>query len=474
MSKMFVGILFALLAASIAAPAFAHSPAMHAYIGQNTIGVWNSFDANFVTCFNRIDHVGCSTKKWYYIGLTMPDMFEVNTQEQIYTLLMKFYNIRNNMPSNSPLYIIDNTMSQTVTRMDFNGQFPNNNVSKLRDMAIYARDHGYAYYERALIYGVYMHVVQDLCAHMVQQPNSFGYGFTVNPDGVDLPDPVSVVENYHELFATTHIANWDFIKYMYMSKKDESAALNYGTGLDFYPIYNVIGQYRNNWQSETHNSCAKFVEAAANVGYAGPSLTQARLEAYMHGWAITLFFMYGYTGTSHTNPYTNIGGAFSHPFWSPNTIADYVGSIAIEDGGVNICSIPILCDIATSVLYKLFKHFDMGLGDLVLWGHFWGILEYSFPGGTRPWTSYFETPGGLDVAWSCVPESFRPQYQQSYEQMRSVVQTYNDLATGNKPNLRSTYQNEPQRAIDLWPVYKNCVDYGAFDYSANICGINVG
>lgn len=55
----------------------AHDLATHIYIGSRTMEVWREFDPTFYQYLRRDtnDILGVLTRKFYYIGLTLPDMF---------------------------------------------------------------------------------------------------------------------------------------------------------------------------------------------------------------------------------------------------------------------------------------------------------------------------------------------------------------------------------------------------------------
>lgn len=76
----------------------ASSPGTHMYIGSQTFEIWQTFDSDFTDCLNGIgctDQYSMLVRKYYYLGLTLPDMF--NFQEEIRQLINTLYDKRDNM-----------------------------------------------------------------------------------------------------------------------------------------------------------------------------------------------------------------------------------------------------------------------------------------------------------------------------------------------------------------------------------------
>jgi hypothetical protein len=491
MLKKWLALTIALLALSGAKAALAHSPQMHMYLGQSTIGVWNNFDPNFVNTFNLNTTQGKVTRKFYYLGLSLPDMFDEAAQNGINKLIQELYNktytyydtiygvpyqytfrVRDAIMSTSALYIKDATAAQMNSLMYFNSDARGHDLAKLWSMVCYAKNNNPGPWPKALIYGAYMHAVQDLYAHMVQQPSTFGHGYAINSEFTDMSDPLQIPEAYHELFSTTYIPSWDFMKWTYSGYAGGAAV--WGRGLDLWPWYNSDGTLGGGWQdieTGTGGGLATlrcFVDAANAVGYAGPGLTADRLKAYMHGWGIMMFLSSGYRGEK--DEYTDIGGLFTHPGWTPgHYLREFAGKITLETGGVyasNLIPIPVLSMIIDVALQGVIceKIMDKFISIYLPYG-----------GGTQPWPYYLESVAGLDEGWNLVPDRLKPDYYENYLKYRCLLVSYEATANVKKPQYRITYNDVPGKAVALAPMYQRSIDNGAgyLGYSASIAGVNV-
>lgn len=183
----------------------AHDLATHIYIGSRTMEAWREFDPIFYGYLTRPDNdiLGVLTRKFYYIGLTLPDMFlsresgDFDMQGTLRTLAFKLDTFRQRLENTviwrhtnifkgdseivlkvefslknpSPLLLTSTTLSNIATPITFPGPFPNSNLRKLQEMALYARSRtDWSPRTKALIYGAYMHVIQDHFAAMVFHP----------------------------------------------------------------------------------------------------------------------------------------------------------------------------------------------------------------------------------------------------------------------------------------------------------------
>jgi len=139
-----------------------YDPVTHMYLGTRpeAIEFWEAFgDPEFA---DELDAM--LVKKFYLIGLTLPDLLTSESQAGIREFLDILYDYRDY--ATGPLKIRDWTHSNVEVEITFPGSHPNTNLEKMREMALYARDAGWSSLEKAMIYGAYLHVVQDLYAHM--------------------------------------------------------------------------------------------------------------------------------------------------------------------------------------------------------------------------------------------------------------------------------------------------------------------
>ncbi len=218
---------------------YAHDPATHMYIGSQTFDVWQDFDPEFYSALCEGNtNTGVFTRKFYYLGLILPDMVDTVAQLGTRELITELYE---NLPEDSTI-TLDYTFSQnilgvwirlpvTITAtvkmksnhhglkirdftynnvqdpMYFNGNFPNTNLAKLKEMVDYAKSQGWTPEEKALIYGAYMHVIHDLYAHMVLQPSLFGHAFSIESDSAAGKGLLEIPECYYEALTATHIGD---------------------------------------------------------------------------------------------------------------------------------------------------------------------------------------------------------------------------------------------------------------------------
>ena len=68
-------ILVAVCAATVG---HAYDPGMHVWLGSKTFAAWQYYDPTFYSALNssEINPLGFTTRKFYYIGLTMPDLLD--------------------------------------------------------------------------------------------------------------------------------------------------------------------------------------------------------------------------------------------------------------------------------------------------------------------------------------------------------------------------------------------------------------
>ena len=208
-------------------------------------------------------------------------------------------------------------------------------------MVNYAKNHNWSPYEKALIYGAYAHVVEDLFGHMITQPSLFGYGYSVLGDSADINGIGEEYEALYEVYTPSYIDDWSFIKTLYSAviihgqiDPDESyidtslikdivaiASISFDF-MDFVMVDGQIGR----WSHIHFTPVEKFVEAANAVGYAGSTLTQDRLEAYLKGWGIANFFLMGWEKDG--NNQKNLGGIVGHlGTWSTDSALNFMNNI---------------------------------------------------------------------------------------------------------------------------------------------------
>jgi hypothetical protein len=455
----------------------AWDPASHIYLSLRMKEIWQEFDPKFYEALiqpNYDEFPGDDdrfrkfwlTKKFYYIGTTLPDMFDSITQEAaIQTLIDKLHEVRDDYgwaaDLNYGLYIEDVTHNNIQTLIDFKESEPNQNIQKIREMAKYARDRSdWEPYEKALIYGCYAHLLQDIVAHQILQPATYGYGKSIDSPELlydEYNKEIDILfagELYQELFTSTHIDDWLFtIYHIFTGEVDLGYIGSYinRTYLEFYH-YEIEGDpppIPYSWQQGNFEPIQRFVEAAyaSSVGYDVDNLTPDRMRSYMHGWAVILYFIIG----TRLNPTSEIGGIFGHPEWTPLDVHNFI--LGIFDDAVS-----------SSFLFHI----------LDLWGGFWdSMIDFSIHSKiygfwfiealipeyfdiddpTYPWPYYLESTEGWNSLWA--DEGEKPDI---INKIGSAIDYYERFSTEKKPNLRSTYADQLEEGLNFTGFIKDMID----------------
>lgn len=391
----------------------AHDPGSHWYIGYQTLQEWQDYDPAFYSLVDpaRTDIWAVCARKFYFIGLALPDILDEGSQAGIAGVLGALYDMRDEIIQPAPgsaFDITDNTKNQVQTRITFLGEPPNSNFQKLKEMADWVRNpnNGVAVEDRGLVYGALMHVIHDLYAHMGLQPSRFGYGKVYHPSGLAPEDePLFLAEQYYEILTPMYVPNWNFVKddifrsFYYDHVGGPRQLANPGIYCaSFWRAYEAqLGTLVERFQELDFEPMQAFVDAAVATSYATSSLTQERLEAYIHGAGIVLFAMYGYESGG-----ANLGGVFSHPEWTFPQAVDFVKNIGEAQWTIaGIIPLKGLVkavhfETAVAFVFKLLKRegsftFD---GQRIFTGPWMDIALDVI--GTNPWYTYFESPEGVD------------------------------------------------------------------------------
>ncbi len=444
----------------------AWDPASHIYLSQHMKEIWQDFDPEFYEVLTSPDPIFMQTqeeldnflaKKFYYIGTTLPDMFDYDAQGAIQGIINELYNlILDGAGITEPRHgyaIKENTYNNIHEQIIFGeNEEPNQNLEKISEMAIYARNQGWSPYKKALIYGCYAHLLEDIVAHMVLQPATFGYGKTIDSPELATEGLLSSGEIFHELFTATHIndADWELIDHHLFCGWAKDCG---GVYHRMYPLFQFFidifycegppprGWVRG-WQDLSFDPIAGFVEAASEVEYSIQNLTHERLQAYMHGWAISLFWLMGYDWDESYK-----GMILSHPNTDWVRIFIKIAGLGNRGDGNAIILIPTPKDLlGTSVLTIII---DGGLPFV--------LLQLALENCTYnyPWPSYLESVSEYERLWRCIRTTLRPA---AYDKYRSVIQYYEDHSTEKKPNLRSTYADQLEEGLNFQEFIKDMLD----------------
>ncbi len=345
----------------------AFNPYTHMWLGlqPETIEMWRQYDPSFAEAlehpyegdgWERLENN--LTRKFYLIGLTLPDILDTTNQRQIQKLLITIHNIDDNDYSGvinfgDVLYVSDGDSSVISEIIEFPDGVKdlNHNLTQLKRMADYARAHGWSPYEKALIYGAYLHVVQDLYGHMITQPTFFGYDYAVEGDSAIRADIGHYYEGMYEIYTpaaiddwsfldliyrTTHImfqpaifvhhhnftdslSNYDFIMVLkhFAHRRRATPSLYMGDNVPYtisYRVEKIIdedGSNSKNYELDLQRlhfaPIDRFIEACNATGYNIRNLTYRRLMLYIRGSLMMGSFIAGYDPASH-----EFGGILSH------------------------------------------------------------------------------------------------------------------------------------------------------------------
>ncbi len=516
MSKIYKISLILIALLSVVEFLSAHGLGMHLYLGSQTPEVWRDFDPDFYHALTSEDSVGVMTRKFYYIGLMLPDLIDTNTQKAIRSLLITLHDtlptdtnislsitisrkvlglwirvpvritadIRLN--SYSPLRIYDETYNQVQQLMYFNGEFPNTNLTELHEMVEYARIQRWSTVDKAMIYGAYMHVIHDLYAHMVLQPALFGYPYAIEADSAFGRGLLYFPELYYELFTETYIPDWSFMEDLY---KGYVTYLNCGdqrnhfSGITPYSFFtNEIGTTAvgcrgfkrvgyQDWQTLNFSPVQKFVEAAQAIGYAGPGLTQERLESYLHGAAILLYMHYGYNDSDQT-----YGGMFSHTNWNIEDIIRFVASPFLNQYSIQNIHVEGNAGHVGDILLEAFVDFILWSGVInliidptnyarnlilrnpMLFAQKIVHLANGSSSWHREWTYFLEGTQGMDEAIDSWENDSIVTLDLKI--LRREIGWWDLYCQQPAPSKREFYEGEVQRALNFVDLYKLSVEHG--------------
>ncbi len=351
-------IIYIVLIIGVNTKALAYGLFHHMWLGQETFEIWQDFDPSFYTALTTNDPNFQTwkelTRKMYYIGLTIPDlMLQASQPNNVITKLLSFlYSHKDTaIPWNDYIVYVWlvqalNIYSETFMRVQSPIPLTSNShdFAVLKEMLLYARNelpdlywNGFDIPEepiKALIYGAYMHVIQDYIAHNVLQPASFGYGYVVEADSAKEYPLLFASSSFHSLYTDTYIPPYGvgFISTLFKGNAGPTPNLIY-PGKEFYSQW-TEGTWDKGWQDVVFNPQPNPIEGAIFYalnwfaligqmkGYFNANInTDVLLEqigSYLHGWGISLFFLGGYREN-----YEDQGGLILHPQWTGDDVLNF-------------------------------------------------------------------------------------------------------------------------------------------------------
>jgi hypothetical protein len=482
----------------------AHDIGMHVYIGSQTFNLWQDYDPEFYNALILPDTsiIGFEVRKFYYIGLTLPDLLRDQNMSIVRGLINTLYEYRDSVVRewygsagvslDGPLYITDTTYQYVQIPITYaGGELPmNSNFAKVYQMVQYARNRNWGPKYKALIYGCYMHVIHDLFIDMALIPSCFGYGFAIDSDSALSKVILFYAETYNELLTPTHLTEVDYRcieQGVYGARRYENGKVAlFGGYFDFYPVwkyYNEAGQmgyeHKFGWQKMNITYVDSFVKAM-NAVFNMNNLTRERLESYLHGWAILTFFIYGHERVGEQN--INIGGLMAHPNWTPSQIADFWDDIGDDFFQIRVTPAWFIDLIGYICCPIILPYIIRGIEDYIA-GYIPSILAHlpysnlrNIPQNQQlDWYIYLQTPSGLDVLKNAIPPNqITPEVNLEYARARQNVFYWNEFASVKKPNFRGSYDEEKTTStIYLQDLYKQTILNGNNYIDCIMSGINL-
>jgi hypothetical protein len=447
--------------------------------------IWSEFDPGFADSLFfgwpvDNDSIKLLTSKFYLIGLTLPDAMLPTQQSVIRSELSALYSIRDTIcdvldslgiPSFwVPLTITGQTYNEVQTPITFNGPQPNDNFQKMWQMACYARSRNWSCYEKSLIYGAMAHCMQDAYGN-VYQPSRYGYGLALDaPEAAD-HKVLNYAETYNELLSGTHIPNWTFINTLFagMFVDGQEVESRHGA-MQFCFRATPIGSEYKTWEDLDFLPVQRFVEAAESVDYATSSLTQERLESYLHGWAMLEFMLYGYTLDANGTPH-DTGGVVAHPGWSPMRITQFWDTVGTAgQSGWHLYQIKNLLEVV-----QWFRYFPI-IGPKIdsLLTSLEGVMhDYDeLVSLDDPWPYYLGDTAGLAEFYAALPESLRTDsVQHEYEDLYANLKMWQDYAQVLVPQDYQSYSREVPATLALSSLQGHTMEVGPSDMSVD--GVDV-
>ncbi len=429
-------------------------------------------------------------RKFYMIGLTLPDMFDPVTQRVLQDLVDSLYTIADLIQG--PLDVRDVTYQQTRSMMRFQGLPPNQNFEKLRQMVVYAQQHNFTLLEKALIYGIYVHVLQDYVAHMALQPSLYGYGKTVDPPEAVDQNWLEVAEYFYELLAPTWIPDsaWaEMVLDMYSAYEYNNRGcqpqgaikgLRKPSAFRFYARVVRGGDLCPGdqfWQGHPNLEALRgLVDAMQGVGY-GSNVTYERLRAYMWAWGVLNFLMAGY---HHSDISGTAGGLFRHPEWTPVEIRDWFRGLGDENFHLLIeirPGVPLVDEIVAflelivntllGTIEEILNIFDVGWvsGGMalaqILYGNHYDVPECqaALP-ATVPWVEILADTAYVDGFAACLDALGVEIATTVLSDIGGFVRWWQRYGSQRKPMLHIGYRREMRRWEELFAELREARDRG--------------
>ncbi|HTW90612.1 MAG TPA: FlgD immunoglobulin-like domain containing protein [bacterium] len=474
-----------LLILATSAVACGYSGIEHALIASKTFDVWRDFDSSFYTCLTATYDTGSyaaryqhSVRKFYLIGTMLPDLLDPTGLDASKQVIEGLHDAPFNWLLVDPLKIQDATYDTVMNdsgthRIDWHNDAPNYDLAKLKEMVDYAKAHNYSPFAKSLIYGAYYHVVEDLQAGVMQQPSLWGSDYLAETqDAKDDWEVLADAETQSNLFEPTYYsqADWTSMSSLLYSKicdwevGGQTVYVISPNPMQFWFEYDTNDPPDwAGWQTATGFYAIDSFVKLANTYFDVNGLTPGKLKAYLHGYAITWFFLAGY---DHLDA-NSAGGIYSHPNWTFSDINSYVGNLS--------------ADYLDSWVLDALKAYNPAyrfLAELALRLIIRLELQAFVPEvgvGSNPWYTYFESQPELysyrheverihQLYGESMPSGLETSLQRQEHYLDKWQGSYRGQG-GYDPRFRTTYRNEADVASSLYDEMKQNLEQGP-DYLA--------
>ena len=435
--------------------------------------IWKDYDPQFYNDLtNPDDAVSYLVKKYYYIGLTMPDMLDETGQKWSIKILKSLSNAHIITQFYTAFDISDDERSllstvgnsRIIKFADSDSVAPNHNLEGCYAAAEYARNQGWSSVDKALLYGQLMHVIQDQYAHMVMQPSLFGYGTAIESkydNQLVKNNLLSKFEFYYEIMVPTNIPDFSFVKQMFRETATDGSQSTFGWG-DFNSYYYSFHRTRNwiNMTSDDLPNLSKYIEAMIFCGEFSPQhLTFDRLKTLMHGWGLLIFLQSGYNAFGLYQ-----GGLYNRPDLTVDQYADFIGQMGDPQGFM-------IQDVLSkaAITYLNFIAMKSEITSIDSWGLQSIIDVYHFSldllklQGFTPIISVFEDTLTVDYLYNNLWTDKTPHSDSMYEQLRDNIATFEKYGNPYKFDRPEAYSGEISRIISMKKFYKHQLELGSIN-----------
>ena len=472
----------------------------HAFVTLKSASAWQSFDPEFYNALQSGNHL---VWKYYLLGSFLPDIMDPPAQKGIAKALYALYKIRVNysceidvsgglyIPNeliqsifgHIPYYELDELDSLQPIIIKFH---PRLNVAgpQLYEMVLYAKNNLPNPEARALIYGAYMHLVEDYLGHMIIQPATAGYGFNILGFGNDTTySDLDVFEQIAEAITPSWIPEnmyRKFLHYLYsgdlrltfeVSRFWRNTAFILDSRLDRIDtiitpsgtFYQYIHTTFQSLPADSLPALTGFIQAAntvqgTNGSVFAENLDFHRLRAYLHGAGILNFLLMGFGPGSGGTPQsmTLPGSMMKHKEWSFQQIYNHTKDVMMISISIGSCANTLLGLLDLPIFSILFGQINGAVLTAVLVTHPYfnlRVLQFLFDPipGPNPFNIDDQIKGSIilplqpfSANLKCLTDSTSGQWSQLITSSGGLNQIKNCAHNSNSRNAINRFIRQVQ------------------------------